>query len=103
MTPTDVGFVVFDGLCFGFAFFKFRLIQTGFKHLHRRIAVFMLRSVVLALGNNPGRDMGHTYRRIGPVNVLTTGPGCTIGINAKILIENFDLNIVINPRIHPDR
>ena len=60
----------------------------------------MLGTVVLALGHDPGRDVGNTHRRFGTVNVLTARAGRAINVNAQIRRVDFDINIIINFRIN---
>jgi len=58
----------------------------------------VLGTVVLALGHDPGWDVGNTHRRFGTVNVLTARAGRAINVNAQIRRVDFDINIIINFR-----
>ena len=63
----------------------------------------MLRALVLALHYYTTGLMGQTHRRIGFINMLTTGTRCAVSIRANIRRININLNIVINLRRHIDR
>src|SRR3546814_3834901 len=80
----DVRLGVFQGLGRRVALLHFLLVQTGPQHFHRGVFVRVLGAFVLATDHGVGRYVGNPYRRIGGVNVLTTGPGGTVGVDAQI-------------------
>ena len=60
----------------------------------------MLRTVVLALRYQPGRDVGNTHRGFCTVNVLPTGAGGAVYVNAQVGRVNFDIDIVFDFRVN---
>lgn len=64
--------------------------------LYGLVFVFVLGTVVLALGYDFGWDVGNTHCRFGTVNVLTACAGRAINVNAQICWVDFDINIIIN-------
>src|SRR5690606_11173383 len=104
VSPGDVGFLILHllELCPPACYLQF--IELGSEDLHRRLAVAMLRPLILTLYNNARRDMGDAHRRVGYVYVLPTGSRRTIGIDPEILLFNLDLLcIVFNFRSDEDR
>ena len=63
----------------------------------------MLRTVILALHGNAGRDVGDANRRFCFVHVLPAGPAGAVDIDADLFFRNIDLNTVIDHRKHADR
>ena len=63
----------------------------------------MLAPVILTLNHDPRWLVGNAHGGIGPVNVLTTSPRSTIGVDPQILVDDVDFNAVINHRAHPNR
>ncbi|STV14169.1 Uncharacterised protein [Klebsiella pneumoniae subsp. ozaenae] len=51
----------------------------------------------------PGRDMGNTHRGFRTVNVLTTGAGGAVYVNAQVGRVNFDIDIVFHFRVNERR
>ena len=47
--------------------------------------------------------MGNTHGRIGFVDVLPAGAGCTIRVNPAVTFIDIYFNLVINNRIDADR
>ena len=62
----------------------------------------MLRALVLAGDDDPGRKMGQTHRRIGLVDMLAAGAARPVGIDAQIVVVDFDFDIVVDLRIDED-
>ena len=98
--PADIGFVIFHRLFLGIFLLHLQFIKLRFHLLHGLVFVLVLGTVVLALGHDPGRDVGNTHRRFGTVNVLTARAGRAINVNAQIRRVDFDINIIINFRIN---
>jgi hypothetical protein len=68
-----------------------------------RGAVLVLRALVLALDDDAGGNVGDAHGRIGRIDVLAAGTGCAVGINAKVLVLDNDLNLIVNLRIDKNR
>src|SRR4026207_994991 len=98
-SPGDVHLGVFDSLAFGTLLLELHFIQAGPQHLHGGGAVLVLRSFVLALNDDAGGNVGDAHGRIGGIDVLASGTGCTVSIDAKILVLDNDLNLIVNFRI----
>ncbi len=58
----------------------------------------MLASTSLTGHDNTGGIVRQTHRRLGPVNVLTTGAGGTVNIHPKIRRIDFNFEAVIHFR-----
>ena len=71
--PADVRFVIFHRLFLSIFLLHLQFIKLCFHLLHGLVFVLVLRTVVLALRHQSGRDMGNTHRGFRTVNVLTTG------------------------------
>src|SRR6202140_3743193 len=63
----------------------------------------MLRSVVLALDDQPGRQMRDAHRGIGLVDVLAAGAGCTKSVDAKLSRIDRDVGNRVGFREHCHR
>ena len=73
-------------------------IQLCFEHLHRFILVLMLRTLVLALYDNPRRDMRDTDRGRRLVDVLSACPARTVRIDTQIVHIDLDIDILLDIR-----
>ena len=60
----------------------------------------MLGTVVLALRDQPGWNVGNTHRRFRTVNVLAARAGCAVNVDTQVRRVNFDINIFINFRVN---
>ena len=63
----------------------------------------MLRTFVLTGDHDIGRQMGQAHRRIGFIDMLAAGAAGAVGIDAQIVVINFDFNIVVDLGINEDR
>ena len=52
----------------------------------------MLRSLVLALHDNAGRQVSDADRRVGLVDMLATGAARPVGVDAQILLVDVDVD-----------
>src|SRR5690554_2197072 len=62
----------------------------------------MLATVVLGRDDDTCRLVGNTHGTVGGVDMLTTGTGCTIGVDFQIAFVNLYLETVVDYRIDPD-
>ena len=103
MAPAHVGLGVFQ-LLLGFLLLaQLKVIQTAAQALPGHVTVAVLATAVLALHHDTGGDVGQTHRRVGLVDVLTTGAGCAEGVGAHVARVDFDLDRVINFGVHKHR
>ena len=63
----------------------------------------MLRSVILALDDQPGRQMRDAHRGIGLVDVLTAGARCAKGVDTKLSRIDRDVGNRVGFRKHRHR
>ena len=98
-SPRDVELTVFDGLRLGFLLFQLELEHSCTQDLHTDVLVFMLRSFVLTLDDDPGREMGNADRRIGRIHVLPAFASRSIGIDSQVFFVDYDFNLVVDLRI----
>ncbi len=56
----------------------------------------MLGAVVLTLGHGVGRQVGNTYRRFRPVNVLTTRSRGAVYVDTQVGRVNLDFDVVVD-------
>ena len=73
-------------------------IQLCFQHLHRFVFVHVLGTLILALNNDVGRQVGDTDRRGGLVDMLTAGSAGTVSIDTQIFIPDLDIDVFLNIR-----
>ena len=83
----------------------FALLLGEFRHedLHRPILVLMLTPLVLARGDNSRRKMSDAHRRVGHVDMLATGTGGTVRVDAQILFVDLDVGNVLKEWRHLER
>jgi hypothetical protein len=62
----------------------------------------MLRALVQALDDNAGGNVGDAHGRIGRIDVLASGTGGAVSIDAKVLVLDNDFNLIVNLRIDKD-
>ena len=77
---------------FGIAGLLFSFVEPDLQLLHRLVAVHMLR-LFRARGDDAGRQVGDTDRRVGGVNVLPTRPLGAHRIDSNIFRSNFDFDV----------
>ena len=70
MPPPDIGLGVLQLLLLGLALAKLEIVDPRLEHGHRLGAIAVLRSVVLALHDDVGREVRYAHRGIGLVDVL---------------------------------
>src|SRR5579883_2747126 len=63
----------------------------------------MLGPVVLALHDDPGRQMGDANGAVRSIHMLAARPGGTIGVDAEVFLLDLDLDRLVDHRIDPDR
>ena len=98
--PCNVELAVLDRLRFRLLFLQFVLEQPRTQHLHADFFVLVLRSLVLTLDDNVGRQMCNTYRRVGGVHVLATLSARTIRVDSELVLVDFDFNRIVDLGIH---
>ena len=62
-------------------FSHLQLVQPGAQDLHGHRAVLVLRALVLAGHDDPGRQMGDAHRGVGLVDVLPAGAAGAVGVD----------------------
>ena len=74
-----------------------------FEHGHRLGAVAVLRAVVLALHDDPRRDVRDAHRRVGFVDVLAAGARRAVGVDAQVGRVDVDLERIVDLGVDEDR
>ncbi len=97
-TPADVGFAVFQGLLCFRTLTHFQFVQFRFQLLHRRVLVFVLRAVILALHDNAGGIVGDANGGFGAVDMLAASAGSTVHVYAQIGGVDVDGDVVVDFR-----
>ena len=72
----------------GDLFMSFALLFFGYlgnQQAHRLLLIFMLASLLLAIGDDSCGKVRDTHGGIGGVDVLPPGPGRPIGVDLQIL------------------
>ena len=70
-----------DRVELGAALLQLELVELGAQHIHGLRAVAVLRAVVLAGGDDAGRQVGDAHGRIGPVDVLAARTRGAVGVD----------------------
>ena len=83
--------------------FSFRSYSRGAQHLHRGVAVAVLRALVLARDDDAGRQVRDADRRIGDVDVLAAGAARAEGVDAEVLVGDLHLDVLGHLRVDEDR
>ena len=79
------------------------LEQAGAEDLHRRLAVLVLRALVLALGHDARREVGEAHGRVGLVDVLPAGALGAERLDAQLVVGDLaDLGVVLDLGQHLD-
>ena len=79
------------------------LEERGLEHLHRRRAVLVLRALLLAGDDDPGRLMRDPDRRVRLVHMLPSGARRAEGVDPEIPVVDLDLDILVHLGIDKDR
>ena len=67
------------------------------QDLHRRLAVLVLRALVLALCLDAGRDVSDAHGRVGLVDVLAAGALGTESVDLQLVLRDLaDLGVVLD-------
>ena len=69
--------------------------QAALEHLHGLVVVLVLRALGLAGDHDPGGQVGEANGRVGLVDVLSTRARRPIGVDPKVGITHFDLDLVV--------
>src|SRR5438445_7469348 len=101
VAPADVGLGGVGGASLGLALLQLGFVQPGLQLLHRRRAVLVLRTLVLASDDDPRRDMGDPDGAVGRVDVLPARARRAIGVYPEILLLNLDVDIVVDFGVDP--
>ncbi len=80
------------------AFALFELEQLRAQELHRRRLVLGLRSLVLALDDDPAREVGDPHRRVGLVDVLATRSRGAVGVDPQLGVVDLDRDVLVDHR-----
>ena len=71
-----------------------QVVEARLQHLHARRTVLVLRSLVLARDDDPGRQVRDPDGRVGDVDVLPAGAARSKGVDAQVLLVNLDVDVV---------
>ena len=88
---------------FCLALFAIPFMEPRTQQLHRNLAVFVLRTFILALHDNPGRFVRNPHGRIGDVDVLSARAARPVAIDAKLFGLDVHFHRVINFRRNVNR
>jgi hypothetical protein len=103
MPPTDIGFGGVLGIGRLLADLQLALIKARAELVIRFGAVLVLRSLVLALDDDAGWQVGDAHCGIGRVDMLAARAGCAIGVDTQFALIDIDFDIVVDHGIDPDR
>ena len=103
MAPADVGLVGLDRQPLGLALLQLDLVEAGLQHLQRLGAVLMLAALLLDGNGDAGGNVGDAHGRIGLVDVLAARARGAVGVDAQVLVDQLDLDVVVDLGIDPDR
>ena len=80
------------------AFALLELDQLRAQELHRRRLVLGLRALVLALDDDPARDVGDPHRRVGLVDVLAARSRGAVGVDPQLGVVDLDRDVLVDHR-----
>src|SRR5829696_6473780 len=72
---------------------RLQIVEAGLQHLHCRVAVAVLRPLVLARDDDAARHVRDADRRIGHIDVLAAGAARTIRVDADVLVVDLDVDV----------
>jgi hypothetical protein len=87
----------------GVALLHFQLVQLGFQHLHRAVAVGVLAALGLAGHHHAGRDVRDAHGGLGLVDVLAAGARRTVNVGLQVGRIDLDIDVVVDFRRHEHR
>src|SRR2546422_2586652 len=96
----DVFFRAADLIELCLVLFRLEVVEPRFQHLHRRVTVPMLRSLVLARHDDAGGKVRDADGGVGNVDVLPSGATRPVRVDAEILL--FDLDVDVFRQLGPD-
>ena len=82
---------------------KHSIVEPSPEHLHRHVAIAMLGTLVLALRDDTGRNMGDADGRVRNVDVLASFAARPVSIDAEILLIDFDFHLFVDLGKNKDR
>src|ERR1700722_3995992 len=94
----NIEFRVFDFLRGRAFFFHLEFVELRAQHAHGAFPVLMLRTLVLATGDEAGGNVRDAYGRVGRVYVLPTLATRPISIGADIFRLDDDFDAVVDFR-----
>src|SRR4051794_26586903 len=71
--------------------FHLDVIEARLEHAHRRVAIAVLRSLVLARDDEAGRQVREADCRVGGVDGLPAGAARSEGVDAELLVVDDEL------------
>ena len=98
----DVGLRSLELVAFYLLLLHLVVIDSRFEHLHRRGAVLVLGALVLALHDDARGMVRHTHRGVGPIDVLAAGAAGAVGVDAKVVGLDVDLDLFVDLGIDED-
>ena len=98
----DVELGVFELLGFGALLFELVFVEARAQHLHRLLAVLVLRALVLALHHDAGGNVRHAHGGVGGVDVLAALAAGAVGVDAEVFELDVDVNGLVDFRRDED-
>ena len=86
----------------GLALLLLELREPRAEEPHRRPLVRELRALVLALDDDPGREVRYTDGRVGLVHVLASRPARTVGVDPDVGLVDLDRRVLREQRRDDD-
>ena len=89
-----------SSMCFGHRalLLQLVLVQPRAQDAHRLLAVLVLRALVLAGGDDPGRNVRDPHRRIRRIDVLPAFAAGAISVGANVFGLDVDLDALVDFR-----
>src|ERR1051326_7501719 len=102
VAEVDVELGVLQFLVGGLLLLHFVLVETGAELLDSAGAVLVLRTLVLALDDDAGGDVGHAHSRLRAIHVLAAGAAGAEDVDAKVFGLDIDVDVVFDLRVDED-
>jgi hypothetical protein len=101
--PADIGLGSLDLVLLRLPLADLQFVEPGAQHAHRLVPVAVLGTVVLALHDRVGGQVGDPNRRLGLVDVLAAGAGGPEHVDAQVRGIDVDLDRIVHFRIDVHR
>ena len=77
-------------------FLQLVFVELGSQHAHGPFPVLVLRTLVLAAGDEAGGNMGDAHGGVGGVDVLSALAAGAVGVDAHVFRLDDDLDAVVD-------